>query len=468
MRRAEYREGCRQRDSVEREGYAGVRSIEAREGRERDGATSDLLEQIVDRDNLNRAYKQVERNHGAPGIDGMTVEAARPWLRENRDELLQRIREGSYKPSPVRRKEIPKPDGSGVRKLGIPTVVDRVIQQAIAQQLHPLFEPLFSDGSYGYRPGRSAQQAIRQVKEHAEQGYGYAVEIDLSKYFDTLNHELLLNLLRQQIQDKRVIDLIKKYLKSGVMEHGVRRKTEEGSPQGGPLSPLLANIYLNEFDQEMESRGVRVIRYADDIVVLAKSKRAAERLLESSRTYLEQKLKLEMNTQKSKVVRVIAQKHFKFLGFALGKNGKGVYIRVHRQSLTKAKKKLKELTDRNQGKNAREVMENVKVYIRGWIGYFYIADMKRILQSWNEWLRRRMRMYIWKQWKKPKTKVQNLQKLGVPEWQAYQWGNTRRGYWRIAGSAVLHRSITNEKLVQAGYYDFPAQYERLRQWHSSG
>ncbi|AIQ63063.1 Group II intron-encoded protein LtrA [compost metagenome] len=465
--KAEYRKGCPQRDSVEHEEYAGVRSAGAREGKERDGA-NDLMERILDRDNLNRAYKQVKSNHGAPGIDGMTVEAALPWLRENRDELLQSIREGKYKPSPVRRKEIPKPDGSGVRKLGIPTVVDRVIQQAISQQLQPLFEPLFSDGSYGYRRGRSAQQAIRKVKTYAEQGYGQAVEIDLSKYFDTLNHELLLNLLRKQIEDKRVIDLIKKYLKSGVMENGVRRATEEGSPQGGPLSPLLSNVYLNEFDQEMESRGVRVIRYADDIVVLAKSKRAAMRLLESSRTYLEQKLKLQMNPQKSKVVSVVAQKHFKFLGYALGKNGNGVYIRTHPQSLAKAKRKLKELTNRRQGRSAREVMENVKVYIRGWLGHFYVADMKRILQNWNEWLRRRMRMYIWKQWKKPRTKVQNLRKLGIPEWQAYQWGNTRRGYWRIARSAVLNRSVTNERLVQAGYYDFPAQYERLRQLHSNG
>ncbi|MET3211096.1 UNVERIFIED_CONTAM: RNA-directed DNA polymerase [Paenibacillus sp. PvR008] len=381
--KAEYRKGCLQRDSVEREKDAGAQSIDTRESRERGGAEG-LLETILSKDNLNKAYKQVKRNHGAPGIDGMTVEAALPWLRENRDELLQSIREGRYKPSPVRRKEIPKPDGSGVRKLGIPTVVDRIIQQAIAQQLQPLFEPLFSKGSYGYRPGRSAQQAIRQVKAHAEQGYGHAVEIDLSKYFDTLNHELLMNLLRKQIEDKRVTDLIKKYLKSGVMENGVRRETEEGSPQGGPLSPLLANIYLNEFDQEMRNRGVTVIRYADDIVVLAKSKRAATRLLESCGAYLENRLKLKMNAQKSKVVSVVAQKHFKFLGFALGKNGSGVYIRVHPQSLVKAKKKLKELTSRSQGRNARQVMENVKVYIRGWIGYYYVADMKRILQSWNE------------------------------------------------------------------------------------
>lgn len=464
--KAEFREGCPQRDSVEHEEHAGARSAGTGESRERDGAT-DLLEQILIRDNLNQAYKQVKSNHGAPGIDGMTVEAALPWLRENRDELRRSIRDGMFQPSPVRRKEISKPDGSGMRKLGIPTVVDRVIQQAIAQQLHSLFEPLFSDGSYGYRPKRSAQQAIRKVKAYAEQGYGYAVEIDLSKYFDTLNHELLMNLLRKQIPDQRVTELIKKYLKSGVMENGVRHKTEEGSPQGGPLSPLLANIYLNEFDQEMEKRGVVVIRYADDIVVLAKSKRAAMRLLESCRTYLEDKLKLRLNMQKSKVVSVVAQKHFKFLGIALGKSGNGTYIRTHPQSLARAKRKLKELTSRRQSRTAREVMEKVKVYIRGWLGHYYVADMKRILQRGNEWLRRRMRMYIWKQWKKPRTKVQNLRRLGIPEWQAYQWGNTRLGYWRIARSPVLTRSITNEKLAQAGYYDFPARYEHLRGKHSS-
>lgn len=464
--KAENRKGCPQRDGVERKEYAGARSSSARESTERGGA-NDLLERILERENLNRAYKQVKRNHGAPGIDGMTVENALLWIRENREELLQSIREGSYKPSPVRRKEIPKPDG-GVRKLGIPTVVDRVIQQAIAQKLQPIYEPFFSDGSYGYRPKRSAQQAIQKVKSYAEQGYGYAVEIDLSKYFDTLNHELLLNLLRRQIHDERVTQLIKKYLKSGVMEGGTFIRTEEGSPQGGPLSPLLSNVYLNEFDQEMERRNVKVIRYADDIVVLAKSKRAAGRLLESCRRYLEGKLKLKMNAQKSKVVSVLAIKHFKFLGFCLGKSGKGVYIRAHRESLAKAKRKLKQLTRRNQGRNVRKVMENVKSFIRGWIGYYYVADIKRTLMRWNEWLRRRLRMYIWKQWKKPRTRITNLKKLGVPEWQAYQWGNTRLGYWRIAGSAVLCCSITNEKLAQAGYYDFPARYEHLRLMHSSG
>ena len=456
---AEYRKGFLQRDSVEHKEYAEAPSTTHPQGEERDGA-SDLLEEILNRDNLNRAYKRVKRNHGAAGIDGMTVEEALPWLREHREELLQGLRDGSYRPSPVRRKEIPKPDG-GVRKLGIPTVIDRVIQQAIAQKLQGIYEPLFADSSYGYRPKRSAQQAIRKVKEYAEQGYTAAVSLDLSKYFDTLHHALLMDLLRRQIKDKRVLKLIKKYLRSGVMENGVVHKTEEGSPQGGPLSPLLANIYLHEFDREMESRGVKTIRYADDIVVFARSKRAAQRLLESSRKLLEGKLKLKLNTDKSKVVSIFAQKYFKFLGFCLGKNGRGIYIRVHRKALDKAKYKLKLLTKRNQGRNVRKVMANVKLFIRGWIQYFHVADMKRTLLSWNEWLRRRFRMYIWKQWKKPRTRADNLRKLGVSKGQAWMWANSRLGYWRIAGSQVLQCSITNERLARAGYYDFPALYESL-------
>ena len=324
MKKAEYpgNGGCPQRDSAEHEEYAGARSADRQETEETDGA--DLLEKILSRGNLNRAYKRVKANKGAPGIDGMTVEDALPWLREHREELLEQIRSGKYKPQPVRRKEIPKPDG-GTRKLGIPTVVDRIIQQAIAQQLTPIFEPLFTDGSYGYRPGRSAQMAIQKVKEYAEQGYTTAVLIDLSKYFDTLNHDLLMNMVREEVHDKRVIELIKRFLKSGVMENGLRVRTEEGSPQGGPLSPLLANIYLNKFDHEMEGRGVHVIRYADDIVVLARTPRAAARLLESSRRYLEGKLKLRMNMEKSKVVSVYSIRNFKFLGFALGKGKDGAF-----------------------------------------------------------------------------------------------------------------------------------------------
>ena len=459
MKKAEYfrEEGCPQRDRAEHEEYAGARSVGVQEVKEQDGA--ELLERILNRENLNRAYKRVRANKGAPGIDGMTVEEALPWLREHREELLESIRAGKYKPQPVRRKEIPKREG-GKRQLGIPTVIDRIVQQAIAQQLTPIYEPLFSEDSYGYRPGRRAQQAIMKVKEYAEKGYTQAVLVDLSKYFDTLNHELLLNLVRKNVKDKRVIDLIKKYLKAGVMENGLLVRTREGSPQGGPLSPLLANIYLNEYDQEMARRGVPVIRYADDIVVLAKSARAAQRLLESTQKYLEGKLKLKMNVEKSKVVSVYSIRNFKFLGFALGKGRNGVYIRAHAKSLKKAKAKLKELTSRSQGRNVRKVMENVKVYIRGWLGYFGIASMKTTMQRWDEWLRRRFRVYIWKQWKVPKARIKNLIKLGIPRYYAYKWGYVK-GYWNVAGSPVLTRSITNERLAQAGYYSILNRYESV-------
>ena len=289
--------GCSQRDSAEHEGYAKASRSFNRIWKERDSAQPKLLEAILYKDNLNRAYKRVKANKGAAGIDGMSIEETLPYLKEHQQELKNRILRGKYTPSPVRRVEIPKPDG-GVRKLGIPTVIDRTIQQAITQQLVPIYEPLFADGSFGYRPGRSAKDAILKVKEYAEKGYTYAVSLDLSKYFDTLNHEILINLLRKTVKDERVVQLIKRYLKSGVMENGVVMETEEGSPQGGNLSPLLANIYLNEFDQEFVKRGVPCIRYADDIVLIAKSKRASERLLESSTKYLEEKLKLTVNREK--------------------------------------------------------------------------------------------------------------------------------------------------------------------------
>ena len=459
--KAEYadKDGFLEAGNVEHERPAEAQSAEQMETREQDNA-SDLMERILDKGNLNKAYQRVKSNKGAPGIDGMTVEEALPWLKEHKEELLESIKGGWFKPNPVRRKEIPKPDG-GVRKLGIPTVIDRIVQQAIAQVLVPLYEPKFIDGSYGYRPNKSAQMAIQKVKEHAEEGYKYAVQLDLSKYFDTLNHALLINLLRQTIKDERVIQLIKKYLKSGVMENGVCVKTEEGSPQGGPLSPLLANIYLNEFDHEFENRGVKVIRYADDIVLLAKSQRATERLLETSTRYLEGKLKLTVNKEKSKTVSVVAIRHFKFLGFVLGRGKDGYFIRVHTKSLKKAKQKLKELTSRSQGRNVRAVMERIKIYMTGWLAYFGIASMKNTMGKWNGWVRRRIRMYIWKQWKKPKTRVQNLIKLGMEPWKANRNGNTRKGYWAIAGSGILTQTITDKRLAQAGYFDILAKYESL-------
>ena len=258
-----------------------------------------------------------------------------------------------------------------------------------------------------------------------------------------------------------MIELIKRYLKSGVMENGVVIKTEEGSPQGGNLSPLLANVYLDRFDHEFEERGVKVIRYADDIVLMARSQRAAERLLETSRTYIEKKLKLKVNEEKSKAVSVYSIRNFKFLGFALGRNKNGTYIRVHAKSLKKAKQTLKRLTSRNQGRNVRAVTNKVKVYMQGWLGYYSIADMKNTMEDWNGWLRRRIRMYIWKQWKKPKTRVKNLLKLGIPEWAAYNYGNSRKGYWRMAGTTTLNNALSNERLAQGGYFDISQKYKSL-------
>ena len=457
---AENTESCLQRDSAERKGYVRAHRSFNRIWKERDSAEPDILGKILEKDNLNRAYKRVKANKGAPGIDGMTVEGALSWLKEHNHELIQRIKSGHYTPSPVRRKEIPKPDG-GVRKLGIPTVIDRIIQQAMAQQIMPIYEPMFSDGSYGYRPGRSAKDAIVKIKEYAEQGYTKAVVLDLSKYFDTLNHELLINILRRNVKDERVIQMVKRYLKSGVMENGVVIETTEGSPQGGNLSPLLANIYLNEFDQEFSRRGVPCIRYADDIVLLAKSERASERLLETSTKYLEGTLKLKVNREKSRTVSVFAIRNFKYLGFCLGKNGKGIYIRVHAKAWKKAKDKLRTFTSRSKCGRIVKTMERIKVYMRGWLNYFGIADMKNNIESLNGWLYRRIRMCIWKQWKLPKTRKRKLLSLGLPEWAACEGAYSRKAYWRMANSGVVKRVLTKERLINWGFYDLASAYQSM-------
>ena len=419
-----------------------------------------LLEKILYSRNILPALERVEKNKGSHGVDGMQVDELRPFLKEEWPNIRSRILEGKYKPMPVRRVEIPKPDG-GVRKLGIPTVIDRTIQQAITQQLVPIYEPLFADGSFGYRPGRSAKDAIQKVKEYAEQGYTYAVSLDLSKYFDTLNHEILLNLLRKNVKDERVVQLIKRYLKSGVMENGVVMETEEGSPQGGNLSPLLANIYLNEFDQEFLKRGVPCVRYADDIVLLAKSKRASERLLESSTKYLEEKLKLTVNRKKSRTVSVFAIRNFKYLGFALGRNGTGIYVRVHPKSWRKFKSRLKELSSRKRCQSIKPSLEKIKIYARGWLNYYGIASMKNNIEEINGWLYHRIRMCIWKQWKLPKTKKRNLIKMGVHEYYANMAANCRRGHWYCANLTTVKKAMTKERLINSGFYDLATAYQSV-------
>lgn len=452
--------GCSQTGSAEHEMNAKASRSFNRIWKERDSAQPRLLEAILYKDNLNRAYKRVKANKGASGIDGMTIEEALPYLREHQQELIDRIYKGKYTPSPVRRVEIPKPDG-GMRKLGIPTVIDRIIQQAIAQQLMPIYEPLFSENSYGYRPNRSAKDAIQKVKEYAEQGYTFAVTLDLSKYFDTLNHEKLINLLRKEVKDERVVQLIKRYLKSGVMENGVVTETKEGSPQGGNLSPLLANVYLNEFDHEFAKRGVPCVRYADDIVLLAKSERASGRLLESSTKYLEETLKLTVNREKSRTVSVFAIRNFKFLGFALGRNGNGTYVLVHPKSWKKFKAKLKDLSSRKSVQSIKPSLGRIKVYVRGWLNYYGIANMKNSIEEMNKWLYHRIRMCIWKQWKKPRTKVKNLMRMGIPKDLAWQAGNSRRGYWFTTQTVAVNMAMTKERLIHSGFCDLATAYQSV-------
>jgi group II intron reverse transcriptase/maturase len=451
---------CRQRNSAEHEKYAGGRRSFRLIWEERDSAQPDLLERIVALDNFAAAYKEVKKNHGAPGVDGMTIEEAKDWLNANWPTLVETIKKGKYSPSPVRRVKIPKPDG-GVRNLGVPTVIDRVVQQAIKRVIQPIYEPLFADGSYGYRPHRCAQDAIRKVKEYAEQGYTRAVVLDLSKFFDTLDHNLLLTILRRTIRDERVVQLIKRFLKAGVMDEGVYEDTDQGSAQGGPLSPLLSCIYLNEFDQEFTRRGVPWVRYADDIVLFARSERAAERLLGTSTDFLENRLKLTVNRTKSRTVSVYAIRNFKYLGFALGKSRDGVYIRAHAKSVRKFKSNLRNLSSRRCAQSIKPALEKIKRAASGWLNYYAVADMKTMITELNSWLYHRIRMCIWKQWKRVRTRYRNLRKFGVRHELAYMAANSRRGYWFTSNTVAVVMAMTKERLVKSGFYDLLDAYKSL-------
>ena len=455
---------CPQKQSAEHEVYAGGHRSFRLIWKERDDASSDLLEEMFTLGNIGEAYSRVKKNNGAPGVDGMTVLESRDWLDKNWRKLREKIESGKYTPSPVRRVEIDKPDG-GKRKLGIPVVIDRVVQQAMAQKLVPIYENLFSDGSYGYRPGRDIGQAITRVKEYAEQGYTYAVVLDLSKYFDTLNHNRLLNILRRTIRDEQVIQMIKRFLKAGVIENGGFTATEEGSPQGGNLSPLLANVYLNEFDQEFLRRGVPEVRYADDIVLLAKSRRAAERLLEQSANYLEGELKLTVNRTKSKVVSVFSSRNFKYLGFTLGKDRSGVHVRVHEKTWKKFKAKLRSITSRRHAQHIERIFAELKSKARGWLNVFGIAQMKSKLKEIDGWLCRRIRMIYWKQWKCIKGRYRNLIKRGVSKDVAKMTSNTRRGYWFVSRTVAMNVAISKKRLIASGYFDLLEYYQSLRYFH---
>ncbi len=456
-----HKEGYLRKDRVELEEYVGAPSISLTLEEEQNAEikyANGLLERIIDRNNLNKAFKRVKANKGSHGIDGMKVDELLQYLKENGDSLRQSLLEGSYKPNPVRRVEIPKSDGKK-RPLGIPTAVDRVIQQAIAQVLSPIFEETFSENSYGFRPNRSAHQAILKCKEYMDNGYRWAVDIDLEKYFDTVNHDKLIGLVYKEVKDIRVVSLIRKYLQAGVMVNKTLNATERGVPQGGNLSPLLSNIMLNELDTELEKRGLNFCRYADDCNIYVKSKKAAERVMMSVTKLIEEKLKLKVNKEKSKVDRPWK---LKYLGFSFYPKKGEMGIRVHDKSIEKLKATLKKVTERSNAMSMEYRAIKLRQIIVGWINYFKLADLKSALRSLDEWLRRRLRLCYWKQWKKIKTKFDNLRSLGIEVWKAWEYANTRKGYWRISNSPILARTLTNKFLKEQGFITLTESYLRVR------
>lgn len=453
-------EGSTQKDSAEHEGYAGVHSpVRITENNNTDANESKdgLLEQIVSRENLNQAFKKVKANKGSHGIDGMKVEELLQHLKENGEALKQSILDGKYRPGPVRRVEIPKENGKK-RNLGIPNVVDRVVQQAIAQVLTPIYEKQFSENSYGFRPKRSAHDAIRKSQSHIGEGYKYVVDMDLEKYFDTVNQSKLVEVLSRTIKDGRVISLIHKYLKSGVIVKQRFEETEVGVPQGGNLSPILSNIMLNELDKELEKRGHKFVRYADDLLIFCKSRRSAERALENILPFITKKLFLKVNREKTTVDEA---KGIKFLGFSFYRNRGKARVRIHPKSIAKMKAKIKALTSRSNGMGNAARAENLKRYIMGWVNYFKIADMKKLLQITDEWMRRRIRMIYWKQWKRVRTRFNMLKTLGVQLQKAWEFANTRKSYWRTSKSPILDKSLGNNTIKGLGFLFFSDYYRQV-------
>lgn len=411
---------------------------------EQPALSDDLLEQILARSNLQRAWGQVRANRGAPGIDQMTLADFPAWAQAHWAEVKEALWQGRYRPQPVRRVEIPKPDG-GVRLLGVPTVLDRLIQQAITQVLVPLFDPGFSARSYGFRPQRSAHQAVRQIQADIRDGNRLAVDVDLSKFFDRVNHDLLMTRLGRKIRDKRVLRLIKRYLRAGVMDGETLLATREGVPQGGPLSPLLSNILLDSLDRELERRGHRFARYADDIIVVLGSQRAGERVLRSLSRYLENRLKLVVNTAKSQVAKVSESR---FLGFTF----RGGRVHWHAKSEERFKRRVRELTNRNWGVSMRYQLFKLSQYLRGWINYFGIASGYQRCMELDHWIRRRIHMAYWRQWRKPRTKVQNLIRRGVSIKAAVACGLTSKGPWRSSKTPGIQQALSNAYLKSEGLF----------------
>lgn len=418
----------------------------------------ELLEKILEKENLNKAYKHVKANKGAPGVDGATVDEAYDSITQNKGKWLNQIRKRTYKPQPVRRVQIPKENGK-MRNLGIPTVFDRIIQQAIVQVLSPIFEEQFSETSYGFRPGRCCENAVVKALEYLNEGYEWIVDIDLERFFDTVDQDRLINIIMRTIKDGDVVSLIRKYLSAGVMDKGVTKATEKGTPQGGNLSPLLSNIMLNELDKELEARGLRFVRYADDCIILVKSEKAANRVLESITKFIEKRLGLKVNAEKSKVTRPTKTK---YLGFSFWKDTKGKWKpKPHLKSYQKIKRKLKQITCRRISISLDERIKQINYAVRGWVNYFKIANMKNAIQEIDEHLRTRIRVIIWKQWKKASRKEKALLQLGVEPDIAHNLANTSKGYQLVAKTDWLKFAINIERLRKRGLIFLSDQYQKV-------
>ena len=413
-----------------------------------------MLEEILDIRNVTKALKQVTANKGAGGIDGMQTDELRDYLNANWQTLRTSVLEGSYKPQPVRKVEISKPQG-GTRMLGIPTVMDRLLQQAIAQWLSYRYEPEFCMYSYGFREKRNAHQAVLQAQQNLNEGHEWVIELDLEKFFDKVPHDRLMSTLAKKLTDKRTLKLIRSYLTSGIMEGGVCSPRTEGTPQGSPLSPLLSNIVLDELDKELLARGHGFVRYADDCSIYVKSEKSAQRVMESITAYIEKKLKLKVNRTKSKVSR---PQDSTLLGFSFYRGKEGWQIRIAPKSLDRIRKKMKEKTKRSDPASAKEKIKNMEAVIGGWVNYFAIAKGKSKMGELDELVRTRLRIGMWKQWKKPKTKRIHLIKLGISKQKAYEWSNSRKGYCRIAHSPILCRTLNNEYFTRLKYIGFTNYY----------
>lgn len=419
---------CQQREAVKPSGYAGAPSSSSAQiapsSRE---VQNNLLERMLEGGNLRLAYKRVVQNGGAPGVDGVTVAELQAYLKTHWELVKAELLAGTYKPMPVKRVEIPKP-GGGVRLLGIPTVMDRFLQQALLQVMNPIFDAHFSWYSYGFRPGKRAHEAIKQAQRYIQSGLRWVVDMDLEKFFDRVNHDMLMARVARKVMDKRVLKLIRAYLNAGVIAEGGFQRTDEGTPQGGPLSPLLANILLDDLDKELTKRGLRFVRYADDCNIFVASKRAGERVMESVIRFVEGKLKLKVNRDKSAVDRPWKRK---FLGFSFLSN-KQATVRLAPKTISRFKEKIRELTSRTWSISMEERITRLNRYLMGWVGYFRLASAKNHCEKFDQWIRRRLRMCLWKQWKRVRTRIRELRALGVPEWACFVMANSRRGAWEMS------------------------------------